>query len=164
MRTGHVRNALHATLVVLVPHARPAHAKSVPCDGPVDVTTSNFSSQAAGGVAVNRFDFTGTAPMCLADGTTVPGALVGSTLVIVHSNGSGTIVAQETLTIAGGSTLDLVVRARFAPSTFDGRIVTRGGTGDLAGVSGRGTFFPVAPPTGPEGPTHFFSSMIFEYH
>ena len=165
MRRNRVLLAGAAALCAVFAGPTAAYAESVVCDSPVTIESiSNFNGSVKGQVTVSRFDFVGTVEHCLPDRERVPGVLVGSALQVVHADGSGTIVVRETLTIPSGSTLDFVVRARFSPSEFDGKVLATGGTGELSRVHGHGTFYPTGPPTGPAGPTSFFSSITYEYH
>jgi hypothetical protein len=158
---------LAAGFIALVPTlAMPtaSHAQSVSCVSPVTITsTSNFRGSGQGRVTVARFDFVGAVEHCLADGTRVPGTLTGDAVQVVGADGSGMIRVRETLTIPDGSTLGFLVRARFSSSSFEGSVLTTVGTGTLAGVRGRGTFFPTGPPTGPIGPTTFLSTIVYDY-
>ncbi len=169
MGRKHVLRAGAMAVMFLLAGPSAAHAQSVTCESPVTIEPMHpISTSGGGGVTVNRFDFSGTVTLCLADGTRVPGTLAGSAVQIVRPDGSGRVVVRETLTISddggGVSTLNYVALARFTPSTFEGTIHTTSGTGDLSRVRGQGTFFPTAPPTGPVGPTTFFSTILFEYY
>jgi len=134
-----------------------AHAGAETCAGVVAITdTSPPDVSASVAATIIRFDFTGVSDICLSDGRKVTGALAGHTIQVVGADGAGTIVVRETLTIADGSTLGYVAVARFSSSGFQGNIFTTTGTGQLARVVGRGTFFPT-------GPTTFASFVTYEY-
>lgn len=142
-------------LVLAGPSA--AHAAADPCAGVVaitDTSTPDVSGSAA--ATVIRFDFTGVSDICLADGRNVTGALAGHTIQVAGADGTGSIIVRETLTIADGSTVGYVAVARFSSSGFQGNVFTTSGTGQLARVVGRGTFFPT-------GPTTFATLVTYEY-
>ena len=164
MRLHHAFKLGFLTLILLVATPAAAYAQTVTCVAPVSVTPTAAPTISGGGdLTVLRFPFIGSVEHCLADGTRVPGAIAGSTLQLVNADGSGTVLVRETLTIPDGSTLGFIIHARFTPTSFEGSIFTTFGTGQLARVHGRGTFFPTAPPTGPVGPTEFLSTLVYEY-
>ena len=133
-----------------------ARAQTGPCVGTVQVLgTSNHSTVSSRRLTVVRFDLTSTTEICLADGSKVTGTVVGHFTLLQRPDGTGTVYERDTVSIAGGA-IEFLVTAQFTPTSFNGSVIARNGTGVLSGVTGRGTFFPT-------GPTTFGTVIFFRY-
>ena len=157
MRITHLLKATMVAAVFLLAVPTPAHAHTATC---VAVATlyplTNFTSRAGDGVVIETWDFTGLHGLCLADGTHVDADLAGHVTQIRHDDGTGRLVVRETMSIPTG-TLDALVVVRFSPTSFEATAIVFGGTGELSGVSGKGT-------TQPIGPNTFLSETLYRYN
>ncbi len=134
----------------------PAQADTRMCIGSATLGDPvNFTTRTADGVAVDTWEFTGTHDLCLADGTVVTATLAGHVTQIRRDDGSALLVVRETMSIPTG-TLDALIVARTTPTSFQATVRAFGGTGELAGVTGRGT-------TTPTGPGTFRSEILYRY-
>lgn len=157
MRITHLLKAamLAAVFLVAVPVAADAHTATCVAVATLDPPT-NYTSRARDGVVIETWDFTGLHGLCLADGTHIDANLVGHVNQIRHADGTGTLVVRETMSMATG-TLEALIVVRFSPTSFDATAIVFGGTGELSGVTGRGT-------TQPIGPNTFLSETVYRYN
>jgi hypothetical protein len=157
MRITHLLKAatVAAVFLLAVPTAADAHTATCVAVATLDPPT-NFTSRAADGVIIETWDFTGLHGLCLADGTYVDADLAGHVTQVRHDDGTGRLVVRETMSIPTG-TIEALVVVRFSPTSFDATAVVFGGTGELSGVSGRGT-------TQPTGPNTFLSETVYRYN
>lgn len=133
-----------------------AHADTRTCVGSATIGEPiNLTTRSAGGVTVETWEFIGIHDVCLADGTVVVATVTGQATQIRRDDGSALLVVRETLSIPTG-TLDAQVLARTTPTSFKANVRLFGGTGELAGVTGRGT-------TMPTGPGSFRSEIVYRY-
>ena len=156
MRAARVLRA--GVLVLALSSAAPTAALggTVTCIGSATIgAPTNYASRAEGGVVIETWDFTGTHDLCLADSTVVTATMAGQAISVSRADGSTVLVVRETLSIPAG-TLHAIVLARLTPSSFEATVHAYGGTGELAGVTGRGTTTPTSPNT-------FQSEVVYRY-
>jgi hypothetical protein len=137
--------ALVAALGLALGVAVPASAAPAPCYGTVVIqSVVNYEVRTADGTTFTSFDFTGTHELCLSDGTLVEGTIAGHLDQALTSGGVLTLHFAETLTYGSG-TLDFVGDAIANGDVWRGSVRSVGaGTGDLAGISGQGRFWPTS--------------------
>lgn len=156
MRSAHMFKAAVAVAAWSLAVPTAADASTITCVGTTTLgPPASYTSSGGGGALVERLEITGVHDLCLADGTVVSAAITGTLLKVTHPDGTGHVVVNETLSVAGG-TLEGNVRARFSPTSFDATVHAYGGTGTLKGMSGRGT-------TIPTGPNTFLSEVVYQY-
>lgn len=156
MRSAHMFKAAVAVAAWSLVVATAADASTITCVGTTTLgPPASYTSSGGGGSLVERLEITGVHDLCLADATVVSATITGTLLQVTHPDGTGHVVVNETLSVAGG-TLEGDVRAFFSPTGFDATVHVYGGTGTLEGMSGRGT-------TVPTGANTFLSEVVYQY-
>jgi hypothetical protein len=136
------------TMAILAMPSITSAATQVTCQGIITIIPilSSFEITEDGTQKIIEFDFTGTHPLCMPDGSEVTANIAGHMVQHLSDNGL-TLQFDETLSF-GGDSLDFRGEASLAGSNWQSHVQTTGqGSGALAGVSAQGSFFPTADPT-----------------
>ena len=156
MRRAHMFKAAVAVAALSLAAPTTADASTITCVGTTTLgPPASYTSKERGGDLVEKLEITGVHDLCLADGTVVSATITGTLRQVTHPDGTGHVVVDETLSVAGG-TLEANIRADFSPTSFDATVRAYGGRGTLRGMSGRGT-------TVPTGPNTFLSEIVYHY-
>jgi hypothetical protein len=135
-------------------------ATKLTCAGTVVVVpnAATILVKSAGTQQFVEFDFTGTHPLCLRDGTQVTATIAGHFVQRTSPDGDLTIRFEETMSYGAGS-LDFRGEASLSGSNWQSHVQSVGqGTGPMSGLSAQGSFFPTA------NPSVLTDVLVYIYH